>query len=323
MDRVAALAVAVVGVPLLLVGYIVASEWLLGRLPLRRRAGVRPWVWIGPAIAFVVVYLIYPSLATIWLSLFDARSERFVGLANYEQIVQLSDVHIAIRNNVLWVVFFSGIVLAFGLVFAILADRVRYEGLAKSLIFLPMAISFTAASVIWKFVFDYQPAEVTQTGLLNAILTGLTPIDPQAWLISPPWNNLALIAVGVWVWTGFAMVIISAALKGIPVELLEAARVDGARELTVFRRILLPLLGPTIAVVGTTLVIFALKSFDIVYVMTSGNYETEVIANLMYEQLFSVRHNGRASSIAVVLLLAIVPVLIINLRRFRFQEAVR
>lgn len=323
MDRVAALAAVVVGVPLLLAGYIVAGEWLLGRLPLRRRARVRPWVWIGPAIAFVLVYLIYPSLATIWVSLHDARGERFVGLENYIQIAGLQDLHIAVRNNVLWVVVFSGVVLAFGVAFAVLADRVRYEGLAKTLIFLPMAISFTAASVIWKFVFDYQPPEVTQTGLLNAIVTALTPIAPQAWLISPPWNNLALIVVGVWVWTGFAMVIISAALKGIPAELLEAARVDGARELTVFRRIILPLLGPTIAVVGTTLVIFALKSFDIVYVMTSGNYETEVIANLMYEQLFSVRHYGRASAIAVVLLLAIIPVLVINLRRFRFQEAVR
>ncbi len=323
MDRVAALAAAVVGVPVLLVGYIVASEWLLGRLPLRRRASVRPWVWIGPALAFVVVYLIYPSLATIWLSFLDARSERFVGLANYQQIIGLQDVHIAIRNNVLWVVVFSGLVLTFGLVFAVLADRVRYEGVAKSLIFLPMAISFVAASVIWKFVYDFQPAGVPQTGLLNAIVTSVTPAEPQAWLITAPWNNLALITVGVWVWTGFAMVILSAALKGIPMELLEAARVDGARELTVFRRIILPLLGPTIAVIGTTLVIFALKSFDIVYILTSGNYETEVIANLMYEQLFSVRHYGRASAVAVVLLLAIIPVLIVNLRRFRFQEAVR
>jgi alpha-glucoside transport system permease protein len=323
VERLAALAVAVIGVPLVLAGYIVASEWLVGRLPVRRRASVRPWLWVAPALLLVTAFLVYPALATFWLSLHDARSERFVGLANYLDIAALEDMRIAVRNNALWVIFFTGAVLGFGLLFAVLADRVRYEGTAKSLVFLPMAISFVAAGVIWKFIYSFQPTGLPQTGLLNAAVTGLTASEPQAWLISALWNNFALIAVGVWVWTGFAMVILSAALKGVPTELLEAARVDGARELTVFRRIILPLLGPTIAVIATTLVIFALKAFDVVYVMTSGNFETEVIANLMYEQLFTVRHAGRASAIAVVLLLAIIPVLVINIRRFRFQEAVR
>lgn len=323
MERIPALLAAVVGVPLVLVGYILASEWLLGRLPRRRQPAIRPWIWIGPAVAFAFVYLVYPSLATIWLSFLDARSETFVGLANYQQIFSLEDVRIAIRNNILWVVFLTGFVIAFGLLFAVLADRVKYEKTAKSLVFLSMSISFVAAGVIWGFVYAYQAPGQAQTGVLNAIVTSVTASDPQAWIINAPWNNLALIAVGVWVWTGFAMVILSAALKGIPGELLEAARVDGAKELMVFRRIILPLLAPTIAVIATTLVIFALKSFDVVYVMTAGNYGTEVIANFMYEQLFNVRHYGRASAVAVLLLLAIVPILYINVRRFRFQEAMR
>jgi len=185
-----------------------------------------------------------------------------------------------------------------------------------------MAISFVAAAVIWKFIFDFQPAGTPQTGLLNAVVTGLSDAGPQAWLTNPPWNSFALIAAATWVWTGFAMVVLSAALKGIPAELLEAARVDGANELQVFGRIVLPLLGPTIVVIATTLAIFALKAFDIVYVMTNGNFETEVLANRMYKELFNFRNFGRASAIAVVLLLAVIPVLAINLRRLRFERAV-
>jgi alpha-glucoside transport system permease protein len=322
MDRLAVLVVALAGVPLALVAYITLAERALAALPPGRRPQVRPWIWVGPALFFVAGYLVLPSLATLWLSFFDARSQSFVGLDNYAFIAQSSDVHIAVRNNLLWVVFFTGGALIFGLVFAVLADRVSYERATKSLIFLPMAISFVAAGVIWKFMYAFQPAGSPQTGLLNAVVTSVGG-EPTAWLISPPANTFALIAVAVWVWTGFAMVILSAALKGVPVELLEAARVDGANELTVFRRIILPLLAPTIAVIATTLVIFALKAFDVVYVMTNGNFDTDVLANLMYKQLFNVRHFGHASAVAVLLLIAIVPVLMVNIRRFRFQEAIR
>lgn len=323
MERVIALAVAVVGTLLALLAYIALVEWLLGRLPERRRPALRPWLWIGPALLFVIAYLIYPTIATIGVSLFDTRADTFVGLGNYQRILTDDSVLIAIRNNILWVVFFTGLVVVFGLLFAMLADRVPYESAAKSLIFLPMAISFVAAGVIWKFVFDFQPAGLPQTGVLNAVVTAVSPAGPQAWLTIQPWNNFALIGVGVWVWTGFAMVILSAALKGIPVELLEAARVDGASELYVFRTIILPLLGPTLAVVITTMTIFALKAFDIVYVMTFGLHGTEVLANRMYKEMFVVRDFGRAASVAVLLLLAIIPVLAINLRRFRFQEQIR
>lgn len=323
MERIPQIAAAVIGVPVALVAYIVLVERALLLLRERQRPAWRPWLWILPALLFVLGYLIIPSLITIWLSLFDARSVRFVGLQNYLQLATTEAAQNAIRNNVIWVVFFTGAAILFGLIFAILADRVRYESAAKSLVFLPMAISFVAASVIWKFVFDFQPAGFEQTGLLNAVVTGLTPIGPIAWLTNAPWNTFLLIVIGVWVWTGFAMVILSAALKGVPAELLEAARVDGANELQVFRRITFPLLTPTIAVIATTLAIFALKAFDIIYVTTSGNFDTEVLAFLMYDELFTARNTGRSSAIAVVLLLVVIPILFINIRRMRFERAVR
>ena len=321
-QQVLSLAAVIVGVPLVLVGYILATEWALGRLAERWRPRLRPWLWVLPALVLVTAFLIYPSLDTIRISFFNFDSSKFVGLDNYVWLVGSDAVHNALRNNVLWVVVYTGSVLVFGLAFAVLADRVPYEGVTKSLVFLPMAISFVAAGVIWRFMYAFQPAGADQTGVANAIVTALGG-DPQAWLINAPWNTFALIVAAVWVWTGFAMVILSAALKGIPAELIEAARVDGAGELLVFRRIILPLLGPTIAVILTTLVIFALKAFDIVYVMTSGNYETNVIALLMYQQMFTVRNFGQAAAVSVLLLAAIVPVLIVNLRRFRFQEAIR
>jgi alpha-glucoside transport system permease protein len=205
----------------------------------------------------------------------------------------------------------------------VLTDRVSYESAAKGVIFLPMAISFVAAGVIWKFMYDYRPPGSPQTGALNAAITAIPGVEPQAWLINSPGNNLALIAVAVWTWTGFCAVILSAALKGIPPEVIEASRVDGANEWQIFRHVIVPLISPTIAVVTTTMIIFALKAFDVVYVMTNGNYGTDVIANVMYKQLFNARDFGRAAAIAVVLLVAIAPVMMFNVGRFRAQEEQR
>jgi alpha-glucoside transport system permease protein len=201
-------------------------------------------------------------------------------------------------------------------------DRVRYESVAKSVIFVPLAISFVGAGVIWRFMYDFRPPGTAQTGTLNGLLAGLG-IDPVPWLINSPFNTVALIIVAAWIWTGFCMVILSGALKGISTELLEAARVDGANELQVFRSITFPLLLPTIAVVATTMVITSLKAFDIVYVMTNGAFDTEVIANRMYKELFAFGQPGRASATAILLLLLIIPVMAINIRRFRQQEAIR
>jgi alpha-glucoside transport system permease protein len=228
----------------------------------------------------------------------------------------------AIRNSVIWLVLFTAMSVLFGLAFAVLFDRVRYEAVAKSIIFIPLAISFTAAAVIWRFMYDYRPPGVMQTGTLNAVL-GVFRVDPVAWLVNSPLNTLALVVVGVWMWAGFNMVILSAGLKGMNPELLEAARVDGASEWRVFWHVTLPFLAPTLAVVTTLMVVVALKTFDIVYVMTNGSFDTNVIANDMYQELFSFGQPGRASAIAIVLLLAVLPVMVVNIRRFRAQEALR
>ncbi|HKF16053.1 MAG TPA: sugar ABC transporter permease [Candidatus Dormibacteraeota bacterium] len=323
------LLVVIIGVPAVLAGYIVLGEFLVRRLPDEARPRVRPWLWVGPALAFVGLFLVYPAVGTIIRSLYDKGGGTFVGLRNYASVLSLSDfpssssVWIAIRDNAYWLVFYTILALLFGLLLAVLSDRVPYETPVKSLIFMPMAISFTALAVIWRFMFSYQPPGAPQTGTLNAIVTGLFHAQPITWVQDERVNNFALIAAAVWGITGFVMVILSASLKGIPAELLEAARVDGAGEITIFRRVILPLLMPTITVVGTTLVIFALKAFDIVYVMTAGNYHTDVLANAMYKTLYLAQNFANSSAIAVILLIAVIPVLIFNLRQFRAVEARR
>jgi len=323
MDQLVTAAIAVIGVPAVLVGYILLTERLMQALPERRQGRIRPWLWIAPALLFLIVFLIYPTINTIVLSFLDAQSKNFVGLDNYIWFMQDKGTLEALRNSVLWVVFMTAGVVGLGLLIAILVDRVRYESIAKSVIFVPLAISFVAAGIIWQFMYQYQDPSRPQTGTLNALI-GIVGLGPTRFTQEQPLNNFALIFIGVWMWTGFAMVILSAGLKGISTELLEAARVDGANEWQVFRGIILPLLMPTIFVVGTTIVITALKSFDIVFTVTNGNFGTDVIAREMWQQMFTPPGNfGRASAVAIVLLLAIIPFMAINVRRFREQEAIR
>jgi len=314
----------VIGVPAVLVGYIYGTELLLRMVAERQRGRIRPWLWLLPALAFLFVFLLYPTIGTIIRSFQDRAGEAFVGLANYQWFFGTDSALIALRNNVIWVVFLTLFTVGLGLLIAVLVDRVSYETIAKSVIFVPLAISMVAASVIWRFMYDYQQPGTPQTGTLNAIL-GAVGLGPVTWLQTDTlaFNTIAMIAVMAWMWTGFAMVILSAALKGISPELLEAARVDGATEWRVFRHIVFPLLLPTVAVVSTTIVITALKAFDIVYVMTNGNYNTEVIANLQYKEMFTDGDFGRASAVAVILLIAIVPIMGLNINRFRAQEAIR
>jgi alpha-glucoside transport system permease protein len=314
--------IVIIGVPASVVGYVFVIEQLLKLIPSRRQDSLRPWLWLLPALLFLFVFLVYPTVNTFELSFMDKASKNFVGLNNYNYVFTSPDTLISLRNNVIWLVVLTLFAVGAGLIIAILVDRVRFESVAKSVVFVPLAISFVGASIIWRFVYDYQPPGASQTGLLNAGVTA-AGFQPIAWIQTAQINTIALIVVAAWTWTGFCMVILSAALKGISVELLEAARVDGANELQVFRGITFPLLLPTIAVVSTTMVITALKAFDIVYVMTSGNYDTNVIANQMYKELFINSQPGRASAIAVVLLLLIIPVMAINIRRFRQQEAIR
>ncbi len=302
------------------------------------RTGLRNyvhWFWLLPALVFIVIFLVYPVVDTFRLSFMNSDSTAYIGLKNYGYVFTNSATQSALLNNVLWLSLFTLLAVGLGVLLAVLTGRVRYESAAKAFIFIPMAISFVAAAVIWKFVYAYSPEGFTQIGLVNAAGTnaGLPPI---AWLVEQqiPYtgqvlptplhtNNFALVAVGVWMWTGFAMVILSAGLKGIPTEVIEAARVDGAGEWQIFWRIILPILSPTIAVVATTLIIQALKKFDIVWVMTAGNYNTDVVATLMYKEMFNYRDFGRAGALAVILLLVILPVMLINIRRFRSQEQAR
>ncbi len=319
------LLVVIIGVPAVLAGYIVLGEFIVRRLPDGVRPAVRPWIWVGPALFFVGAFLVLPAFGTAVASLQNSTGQ-FVGLKNYAN--QLADfptggAWIAIRNNVYWLVLYTLFVLAFGLLLAVLFDRVPYESTVKSLIFMPMAISAVALGVIWKFMYWYQPPGQTQTGTMNAIITTVFHTDPRIWIQDPSVNNFAIIGAAVWGITGFAMVILSAALKGIPADLLEAARVDGAGEITIFRRVIFPLMMPTVVVVGTTLVIFALKAFDVVYVMTGGNFETDVLANRMYKLLYFSGNQGGAAAVAMILLAAVIPVLIFNLRQFRAVEARR
>jgi alpha-glucoside transport system permease protein len=314
--------VVVVGVPATVIGYIIVIEQLLRLAPNVWRPRLRPWLWLLPALLFLTVFLVYPTINTVILSFQDKFSRNFVGLLNYQYFFTTGDTLVALRNNAIWLVLLTLFAVGGGLIVAILFDRVRYESIAKSVVFLPLAISFVGASVIWNFMYAYKTPPDPQTGTLNAVVTSVG-FDPIAWLQESPLNTVMLIIVAAWIWTGFCMVILSAALKGISAELLEAARVDGATEVEVFRHITFPLLLPTVAVVSTTMIITALKAFDIVYVMTNGNFDTEVIANRMYKELFAFSQPGRASAVAVILLILIVPVMIINIRRFREQEALR
>jgi alpha-glucoside transport system permease protein len=282
---------------------------------------VRPYFWVLPAVAFATVFMVLPTINTVILSFLDARGLKFVGFANYEYFFTNPDTLLSLKNNFLWLVFFTSITLILGLLIAVLFDRIGYESLAKTAVFLPLPISAVAASIIWKFMYQYDPPGATQTGTLNAIL-GTFGFDPVAWIVENSVNNPALIFVGIWTATGFAMVIISASLKAIAPELLEAARVDGAGELRVLWMVVVPLLLPTLTIVGTTLVIQALRTFDIVYVLTAGAYDTDVIASQMFTRLSRAEYD-RASAVGVVLLILIIPVMWLNIRRFRQQEELR
>src|SRR5437660_375153 len=283
---------------------------------------LKPWVWIAPAILMVTIFLFYPMLNTIWLSFLSVDSSHFVGLDNYRHIFTSADMLATLKNNLLWLVLGTTSTVLLGLVIAVLVDRVRFESQIKAAIFVPMAISLVGAGVIWRFIYQYSAPNQPQIGLLNAIVTSLGG-QPQAWLITPGWNNIALIAVYVWMWTGFCMVILSAALKSIPSDILEAARTDGANSLTIFLRITVPMISPTIAVVATTMIINILKIFDIIYVMTGGNYHTNVVAVEYYQQLFNFNNFGIGSALAVLLLLTILPIMYLNIRQIRAQEVQR
>ncbi len=304
-----------------------------------------PWLYLLPSLLIMTLFIVYPTINTISLSFKNkdgSASAATTCVADKPCWGVFENYHYAFSaeldarsasalwrsfwtssygNTIKWIVWMTSATVGLGLLFAVLADRVKYEALAKAIIFMPMAVSFVGAGVIWKFVYDYGTQQV-QIGLLNAILVKFG-FAPLAFLSTPRLNTIALIVVGVWIWTGFCMTILSAAIKAVPSETLEAARVDGANEIAIFFRITVPMISSTLIVVVTTMIINVLKLFDIVYVMTGGNYGTNVIANRMYSEMYVNFNVGRGTAVAVVLILAVVPFIYMNIRRFLEQEEMR
>lgn len=299
----------------------VVTNWLVMKLPTKIARNLQPFVFVGPAVVIMGWFLAVPVVRSLIASFRNYLGTAWVGLENYKFAFTDPRMLETFRNNLLWLVFGTFFSVAFGLLIATLADRSKAEVLYKSIIFTPYALSFVGAGVIWKFIYTYKGTGVgiREIGLLNAVVTALGG-TPQPWLNLTPWNNFFLIVIMVWLQTGYAMVILSSAIKGVPAELLEAARIDGANEFKIFFSIIIPYIKGTLLTVTTTIIIFSLKTFDIVRVMTGGNNGTNVIANEFYLQSFTYNHAGRASAIAIILLLLVTPVIINNIRSFNQQR---
>ena len=315
------------------VGYFYGSNWLLDHLlpaerdgaglqdrNMRLQARIRPWLFLAPALILLGVYLVYPVIETFRLSFHDKSGENFVGLANYSWAFNDSQFRQSIFNNLLWLAVVPAACTLMGLIIAVLTDRIWWGNLAKSLIFMPLAISFVGASVIWKFVYDYRGEGQEQIGILNAIV-GYFGGSPQVWISLPFWNNFFLMVILVWIQTGFATVILAAALRGIPEDTLEAAVIDGAGPFKIFYRIMVPQIAGTILVVWTTITVLVLKVFDIVLTMTNGQWDSQVLANLMYDWMFRGGGDfGRGAAIAIVIMVAVLPIMIWNIRRANQEQ---
>lgn len=303
---------------------VIYALFLIGsRASVRWQGWLRYGVFLGPALLLLLVGLIYPALRTIWMSFMDKRSENFVGFDNYIWAFTIPEIQIVLRNTVLWVIFVPLLSTLIGLSIAYMTDRMKRAGLVKSLIFMPMAISFVGASVIWGFVYNFEPSDKKpEIGLLNAILRSLG-MESQNWMLNAPLNTFLLIVVLVWIQTGFAMVILSAAMKNVPDEVVEAAMLDGASNWSRFTRVTLPMIRGTVVVVLTTITIATLKVFDIVRTMTGGNFQTNVIANEMYAQSFRQLNYGQGSTLAVILFVAVIPIIWYNVRQLRLERTER
>ncbi|MCV6824475.1 MULTISPECIES: carbohydrate ABC transporter permease [Halocynthiibacter] len=283
---------------------------------INRAARIRPWLFMFPALFLLTMYLLYPVVISVWLSFHGSDGDEFIGGGNYAWLLSDEKFAESMKNNMLWLIVVPAGSTFFGLIAAALTDRIKWGNFAKSLIFMPMAISFVGASVIWKFVYDYRAEGEAQIGLLNAIVTYFGGA-PQAWITVPFWNSFFLMAILIWIQTGFAMVILSAALRGISEETIEAAILDGANPFQIFWKIKVPQIWGTIAVVWTTITILVLKVFDIVLAMTNGQWGSQVLANLMFDWMFRGLDIGRASTVALVIMLLVTPIMVWNIRNAR------
>jgi alpha-glucoside transport system permease protein len=317
-DKIIQLVVAVAIFALVLAIVLLIADRARGRSAERWQG----FAFVGPAVLLLLLGLIYPALRTAYQSFFDAGASSFVGLDNYARIFTQPELLIVLRNTFLWVIFTPIVATAVGLVYAVLVDRARAESFAKALIFLPMAISFVGASIIWKFVYEYRPDQqnIQQIGLVNQLLVWLG-FEPVNLLLIPFWNNLLLIVVMIWIQAGFAMTILSAAIKAIPDDITEAATLDGVGGLRMFFYITLPSIRPAVVVVLTTISIGVLKVFDIVRTMTGGQFGTSVVANEFYSQSFRLFNIGIGSSLAMILFVLVVPIVIYNVRQMRKVDA--
>ncbi len=285
-------------------------------------SSIRAFIFIAPAFLILLTYILYPVAETIRLSFFDKYGRDFVGISNYIWAVNDPEFKRGILNNLGWLLIVPTLSTFFGLVIANLADRIWWGTIAKSIIFMPLAISFVGAGVIWKFIYDYRGPGDQQIGFLNAIVVSLG-FEPQAWITIPIWNNIFLMAIMIWIQTGLAMVIFSAALRSIPKEMLEAARIDGASELKIFTFIIIPFLNQTILVIWTIITILVLKIFDIILAVTNGQWQTEVLANLMFDWMFrGGGDSGRGSVFAIIIMIAVIPIMMFNIYRHKQEEKI-
>ena len=312
------------------VGAALLLYWVLNKLaemlPQKWEERVKPWVFIGPAVVAISFFLVYPAIRTMILSFANAQSTAWVGTKNYTDLLGSEDFRQTLYNTLLWIAVVPAATVAIGLGVAVLADRLgpQSEKLSKSIIFLPMAISGVGQATIWRFIYEARPEGEPQIGLQNAVWTALG-FDPVAWLqvSTLHFNSFLLMIILIWAQVGFSMVLLSAAVKGVPIDTLEAARIDGANERQIFFRVIVPQIWATVITVFITVLISVMKIFDVVYVMTNGNFNTDVIAVRFFNELFRNGNNGRAAAIVVMLMIAVLPVIVYQVRHFRAEEAAR
>jgi len=312
------------------IGGAMLLYWLLNKLaeslPGRWEDRVKPWMFAGPAILAIGAYLIYPAVVTLVYSFQNEDNTAWVGVKNYTSLLTDPSFLQVLFNNLLWIIVVPAATVVLGLGVAVLADRLRPTGekVSKTFIFLPMAISMVAAATIWRSIYEYQPAGAPQTGLLNAIF-GLFDKGPFFWysIDTLHFNSLLLMIILIWTQVGYSMVLLSSAIKGVPEDTVEAGRIDGAGERRIFFSIVVPQIWPTVITVFITVLIGVMKVFDVVYVTTNGAFNTDVIGRRFFDEMFTQGNNGFASAIVVILMIAIIPILIYQVRHFRAEEASR